>query len=192
MNKTKRIIFETAMKLFAERGYDGTSVQDITDLAGVAKGTLYYHFSSKEEIFEFLVTEGMKLLENSIEIKISNLDNSLDKLRAIVLIQIKIFYKYNDLMNIILKEIWGNGSRSKLCQTRMCQYVNKVEGIIAEGIKKGEIINNPPEVIASGLIGYVASVYAYKNVKDEKPEVAELFKLIDKSYLKGLKKEKTK
>ena len=36
---------------------------------GVAKGTLYYHFSSKEEIFYFLVEEGMKLLKNSIEIK---------------------------------------------------------------------------------------------------------------------------
>ena len=50
MNKTKRKIFETSMKLFAEKGYDATSIEDITATVGVAKGTLYYHFSCLEEI----------------------------------------------------------------------------------------------------------------------------------------------
>ena len=56
------------MKLFAEKGYDATSIEEITATVGVAKGTLYYHFSSKEEIFNFLVEEGIKLLQNSIDI----------------------------------------------------------------------------------------------------------------------------
>ena len=42
MNKTKRKIFETSMKLFAEKGYEATSIEDITATVGVAKGTLYY------------------------------------------------------------------------------------------------------------------------------------------------------
>ena len=88
MNKTKRKIFETSMKLFAEKGYDATSIEEITASVGVAKGTLYYHFTSKEEIFNFLIEEGVKLLKNSIEIKTENLENSLDKIKAVVLIQI--------------------------------------------------------------------------------------------------------
>ena len=40
MNKTKRKIFETSMKLFAEKGYDATSIEEITATVGVAKGTL--------------------------------------------------------------------------------------------------------------------------------------------------------
>ena len=43
------------MKLFAEKGYENTSIEEITATVGVAKGTLYYHFASKEEIFNFLV-----------------------------------------------------------------------------------------------------------------------------------------
>ena len=39
------------MKLFAEKGYENTSIEEITATVGVAKGTLYYHFASKEEIF---------------------------------------------------------------------------------------------------------------------------------------------
>ena len=89
MNKTKRKIFETSLKLFSEKGYDATSIEEITAIVGVAKGTLYYHFNSKEEIFNFLVEEGMKLLINSIEIKISKCDNVLDKIKAVLLIQMK-------------------------------------------------------------------------------------------------------
>ena len=93
MNKTKRKIFESSLNLFASKGYDGTSIEEITSSIGLAKGTLYYHFSSKEEIFEFLIDEGVKLLENSIEIKTKDLENSIDKIRAIILIQLKVLVK---------------------------------------------------------------------------------------------------
>ena len=113
MNKTKRKIFETSMKLFAEKGYDATSIEEITATVGVAKGTLYYHFSSKEEIFNFLIEEGMKLLQNSIDIKTAKYDNYIDKLKAIVLIQIKIVMKYEDLITILLSQFWGKEDRNK-------------------------------------------------------------------------------
>ncbi len=41
MNKTKRRIFTTAIKLFAEKGYESTGIEEITAVAGVAKGSLY-------------------------------------------------------------------------------------------------------------------------------------------------------
>ena len=50
MNKTKRRIFNTAIKLFSEKGYDNTNIEEITAIAGVAKGSLYYHFAKKEAI----------------------------------------------------------------------------------------------------------------------------------------------
>ena len=91
MNKTKRKIFETSMKLFAEKGYDATSIEDITATVGVAKGTLYYHFSSKEEIFNFLVEEGIKLLQNSVDIKTAKFPNRCFKLYILRLVGLEIF-----------------------------------------------------------------------------------------------------
>ena len=139
MNKTKRKIFETSMKLFAEKGYDATSIEEITATVGVAKGTLYYHFSSKEEIFNFLVEEGVKLLKNSISIKTGKLDNSIDKIRAIVLIQLKVLVKYEDFMSIVLSQIWGTGTRSQICKKYIFEYISMIEDIVEEGIEKGEL-----------------------------------------------------
>ena len=138
MNKTKRKIFETSMKLFAEKGYDATSIEEITSVVGVAKGTLYYHFSSKEEIFHFLVDEGMKLLQNSISIKTAQKTNSIDKLKSIVLIQLKVLYKYEDFMTIIFSQLWGNEPRNIECKKYVVQYLKIIEEIIQDGINKGE------------------------------------------------------
>ncbi|MGN1326732.1 MAG: TetR/AcrR family transcriptional regulator [Clostridia bacterium] len=189
MNKTKRKIFETSMKLFAEKGYDATSIEDITAQVGVAKGTLYYHFSSKEEIFEFLIVEGVKLLKNSIEIKTEKLDNSLDKIKAIVLIQIKVLVKYEDFMTIVLREIWGTGPRSILCKKYVFEYIQMIEEIVEDGINKKEIIDGEKNVIASGIFGFTCSSLIYKMRREQDINIAELYSEIEKTFIRKLKRE---
>ena len=174
------------MKLFADKGYDATSIEEITAAVGVAKGTLYYHFSSKEEIFKFLVDEGVKLLKNSISIKTDKMTNSLDKLRAIVLIQIKILFKYESFMTIILSKIWGNDERSKLCKKYVFEYIKIIENIVKKGIEKGEIVNKDADIIASGIFGFTCSSFIYK-MKHEEVDVSELFNEIDNLFIKKLK-----
>ena len=48
-------ILDTAEKLFITKGYDKTSTNDILDRVGIARGTLYYHFKSKEEILNAMI-----------------------------------------------------------------------------------------------------------------------------------------
>lgn len=48
--RTKQHIFDTAMKLIKERGFDNVSVSDICEAAGVAKGTFYVHYDAKDDI----------------------------------------------------------------------------------------------------------------------------------------------
>lgn len=134
MNRTKRKIFEISMNLFATKGYDATSIEEITSVVGVAKGTLYYHFSSKEEIFNFLIEEGMKLLQNSMSIKVAECNNLRDKLKAILLIQIKVMVKYQDFMTIVLSETLGKDSRNLTCRKYVFEYIDILEGIISECI----------------------------------------------------------
>ena len=186
MNKTKRKIFETSMKLFADKGYDATSIEEITATVGVAKGTLYYHFSSKEEIFNFLVDEGVKLLKNSISIKTAKMNNSLDRIRAIVLIQIKILFKYENFMTIILSQIWGNDDRSKMCKKYVFEYIQMIEEIVKEGIQKKEIVDKDADIIASGIFGFTCSSFIYK-MKHEEVDVQKLFEEIDNLFLKKLR-----
>src|ERR1700744_55294 len=55
----RRRLLEAGLKLFANRGYAGTAVQDITEEACVTKPTLYYYFENKESLFQALVDQEM-------------------------------------------------------------------------------------------------------------------------------------
>src|SRR3954471_18817338 len=52
-------IARVAARLFADRGYDATSVREIVEASGVTKPTLYYHFGSKQGLAEALLTRPM-------------------------------------------------------------------------------------------------------------------------------------
>ena len=52
---TRQLILQAALKLFAEKGYAGTSVQEIVDAARVTKPALYYHFQNKADLYRALV-----------------------------------------------------------------------------------------------------------------------------------------
>ena len=56
----KNEILDVAERLFISRGFDRTSTNDILEEVGIARGTLYYHFKSKEEILDALITREMK------------------------------------------------------------------------------------------------------------------------------------
>lgn len=187
MNKTKRKIFETSMKLFAEKGYDATSIEEITATVGVAKGTLYYHFSSKEEIFNFLVEEGIKLLQNSVDIKTAKFSNYIDKIKAIVLIQIKIVVKYEDLITILLSQFWGNEGRNQKCQKHIYEYINQIEEIVKSGIEAGQIKQGNSKAIASEIYGLICSSLVYKLRNHEEIDVMKLYKEFEITVIEGLK-----
>ena len=189
MNKTKRKIFETSMKLFAEKGYDATSIEDITETVGVAKGTLYYHFTSKEEIFDFLVEEGIKLLQNSVDIKIAKYSNYLDKIKAIILIQIKIVNKYENLINIILTQLWGKEKRNQKCQKLIYDYIDKIEDIVKTGISKGQIKGEDAKIIATEIYGLICSTLVYKMRERENFDISDMYNTFEATIIKGLKRE---
>ena len=176
MNKTKRKIFETSMDLFAKKGYEATSIEEITSVVGVAKGTLYYHFSSKDEIFKFLVEEGMNLLKTSILIKTSKVDNAVDKLKAIILIQIKVMMKYENFTTILLSQLWGNEPRNILCKNYAFDYINIIEEIIKTGIENGELNNVNPEALASSIFGFTCSNLLYKAKTEKELDVQTLYR----------------
>lgn len=192
MNKTKRQIFETSMKLFAEKGYDATSVEEITATVGVAKGTLYYHFTSKEEIFNFLVEEGVKLLQNSVDIKTEKQTNYIDKIKAIVLIEVKIIFKYENLITILLSQFWGQEKRNQTCQKYIYEYINKIEQIVKEGIEKGEIKQGDPKAIASEIYGLICSGLVYKLRADKQVTILDLYKEFENTIIEGLKEKNNK
>lgn len=176
MNKTKRKIFNAAIKLFAEKGYDNASTEEITAVAGVAKGSLYYHFSKKEDIFDMMLQEGIGLLKNSVEIKTKKCDTALDKIKAVILIEIKVMVKYEEFLNVVLSQIWGDEEKNRKCKQAVFEYIKVLEEIVQEGIDNGEFYESDVEATASGIFGVTCSSLLYRLKKNREVDVDRIYK----------------
>ena len=64
----KNEILDVAERLFGTKGFDGTSTSDILNEIGIARGTLYYHFKSKEEILDAMISRIMSRLIEKVEV----------------------------------------------------------------------------------------------------------------------------
>lgn len=189
MNKTKRKIFQIAMKLFSEKGYDNTSIEEITAVAGVAKGSLYYHFSKKEDIFDLLLEEGMKLLKNSIEIKTRNCSTALEKIKAIIMIEIKISVKYEDLVSVVFSQIFGKESKNLKCQKAVFEHVEIIKNVIQEGIESGEFYNGDVEALAAGIFGTTYSSLLYRIKAHEVIDEEKVYNGFIDTVVRGISKK---
>lgn len=64
----RKLILETALELFAENGYYGTSISHITKKAGISKGLLYNYFESKEDVLKSIIQSGYEAAYNHLEL----------------------------------------------------------------------------------------------------------------------------
>ena len=188
MNKTKRRIFTTAVKLFAEKGYENTGIEEITAVAGVAKGSLYYHFETKEELFDMLLEEGWKLLNNSIEIKSRHCENALDKLKVIIMVQIKSIIKYTDFATVIINNTLGNNARTIKSRKAVNEYVLKIADVIREGVEEGIFYDGDIEGIALGIYGINFTSLLYKIKIGESVTAEQIYKSYIETVIRGITK----
>jgi len=180
----KDIVKEEDIPFLAQSAYDDacrpgnpreTSVEEITAIAGVAKGSLYYHFSKKEDIFDMLLKEGFELLRNNIEIKTKNCTTALEKIKAVILIQIKVIVKYEYFLNVVFSQLWGEEEKNKKCKKAVFQYIKIIEKIVNEGIANGEFYDGDVEAIASGIFGVTCSSLIYRIKKNRKVDVIQVY-----------------
>ncbi len=77
-------IIDVAMRLFGERGYEGTSVSDVVKALGVAQGTFYYHFKSKSEVLDAAVERVTEELGARVDAVVENAEvGAVEQLKLI-------------------------------------------------------------------------------------------------------------
>ena len=161
MNKTKKAIFNAAIKVFSIEGYDSATVEEIASEAGVAKGTLYYNFQGKEEIFKFVIDEGMKLIKNEMLDAIKDIDDPLEKLKISAKVQLRYVYKNKELFRVIMSQIWGDKNRHQEMRQEIRRLVNINSNRIND-ITKGKADKDVLEVLGCCFIGVLFSSALYE------------------------------
>lgn len=78
---TKQKILTCALDLFASRGYAGTSMNDIIQKVGISKGSVYWHFKSKEDIFVQVIADSYDQWLSLVNQELADISDPIEKIR---------------------------------------------------------------------------------------------------------------
>lgn len=146
--KRKHII-ETAVKVFAARGYHTTTVKDIVQEAHVSVGSFYFYFKSKEDIFETLYDEISQAIFSASERVIDGDFSLVQRFCRAITSSLRFFNSYRDLTKIILIEAVGLNPRFEHKRTEiMRQSANRMKTLFDFLIEKG-YISTPDSMVAA-------------------------------------------
>ena len=150
-----------ARELFAKRGYHETSIQDILDGAGIARGTFYLHFDSKRAIFDLLIDDFLVRLQSvltPVDVRpgapppLLQLAQNLSRI-------ITVLHDRRDLTRIILLLAEGLDAE---CDAKMAEFYSRVLDLLDGAIERGQKLNliRPctPRIVAQAALGSLKEV----------------------------------
>lgn len=158
---TRAKLYEAAVTLIAEQGFSATTVDEIAERAGVAKGTVYYNFKSKTELFEELLRFGVGLLTASLQEAADEAERrggtKIEALDGMIRAGLVFIDRYPAFTQLYVAELWRTNRawQSTLMVVRQ-QAVAVVETVLREGVGRGELseeIDIP--LTAAALVGMV-------------------------------------
>lgn len=147
-------LLDIARRLFANKGYAGTSLRDIASEAGITKAALYHHFPNKEALYERVVLSGMRALYACVEARVAEQGSPTEKIRAFMAASAEYFDAQRDQWIASSTAFWSGGDvahRSAAVQVRDA-YEALLRQCIAEGVACGELSSDLNPALAGKLL----------------------------------------
>ena len=152
--ETVKLILDVSTRLFSEKGYDDTSLQDIINETKLSKGAIYHHFSSKEDILKAIFHRlGNENAEIFAKIRDDSRLSGIEKLRKIF--QTAVFHSNQSVLLTVSPCLLNNPRFLAMQIEQIYELIAPqfVEPILTEGVKDGSInIENPHEIAEAIMI----------------------------------------
>jgi AcrR family transcriptional regulator len=159
----RRTILETAARLICERGYEGTSIQDIAAACQLTKAGLYHHIRSKEHLLLEIMNYGMDIFEDQVLTPVLPILDPLERLttcmeRNILLVAEE---RSKEVTIILHEHNTLTGEARAHIDARKKRYVRLLEASFAEAMREGRIRPVNPKVAAFSFLGMVLWTYKW-------------------------------
>lgn len=169
----KEEILDAAERLFAAKGFDNTSTGDILDAVGIARGTLYYHFKSKEEILDGVIQRiTARLMGDAGAIVRKKELPVLERMtKAIMALNVE-----SKLGLEIMEQVHRpqNALMHQKMQTSLLAGINPIlTELVEEGVQKGIFHTQYPESVVEMAILYANVAFDELNIADFSPAQRE-------------------
>jgi TetR/AcrR family transcriptional regulator, cholesterol catabolism regulator len=177
---SRQEILRTAARLFQQRGYDATSMNDVAAALKLSKGGLYHHFQSKDEILFEIMNHAMEITQERVLNPVRSIVGPEERLRALIRLHIEVVLSPRDReITVMLHENHPlPPSLRRRINSRKKDYIHFLENLMAEVQEKAqqEMQGNSrhqtkarvsPRAAAFALLGMINWIYQWYKPEGE-------------------------
>jgi AcrR family transcriptional regulator len=175
---SRQEILRTAARLFQQRGYDATSMNDVAAALKLSKGGLYHHFQSKDEILFEIMNHAMEITEERVLNPVRGIADPEERLRALIRLHIEVVLSPRDReITVMLHENHPLPPvLRKRINSRKKDYIHFLENLMAEvqEMKQGNLSKVPhtkakvsARAAAFALLGMINWIYQWHKPEGE-------------------------
>jgi TetR/AcrR family fatty acid metabolism transcriptional regulator len=177
----RELLLEGALKVFSEKGFHGATVEEVAEVAGVGKGTVYLYFGSKTDLFVSVVEEKLKELKGVVKDRLKDLEGARAKLAESIKLHWEFFNQSREFVKVILSDLSGlERELDERTREARAGFIGVIESVIEEGIMTGEFKDVEPRMAAYAIEGAISFV-AFENLVNDKssPSIPDASQLVD-------------
>jgi AcrR family transcriptional regulator len=150
----RTLFLETAARLFEDKGYSNTSVEDITRELGFTKGVFYYYWKNKREIVQEIHDRALAMINERLDMVMAEESPPAVRLEAAIRNHVEAVLENRSIIAVLL----GNFEFSEETLEGRRVYARRFRDLIEEGIGVGVIRDLDPKVLTYAILGLCNSV----------------------------------
>ena len=161
----KEEILDVATRLFAERGYEGTSMNDVAERVGMRKASLFYHFATKDALYEAVLDRLIASLQVSLDAVYTSSGTYPDRLDAVTETMVSTLGSHPYAARLLLREAmdWGPVIRGKLLE-RIMLVLEAGSAWVAAGQESGAFVEGDAKQLVLSALGLHFLPFAVGNL----------------------------
>ncbi|MFO7783249.1 MAG: TetR/AcrR family transcriptional regulator [Thermodesulfobacteriota bacterium] len=162
-DRVRRKIVDTASKLYAKKGFSATSIEEISEAAGVSLPVTYHYVKKKSEIMRLIMEDVLNIFHESLTREIKGIHESEEKLVIAVILYFRVLDRHKEKALLIYQKSSSLDKASKARIMQLEEDVIRIFGeIIEEGIEKGVFKDVDVDLTAYNIM-MMAHTWVLKN-----------------------------
>jgi AcrR family transcriptional regulator len=187
----RSLIIEAAQKLFEQKGFEATSVDEIANAAELGKGTIYSYFKSKEEIYIAILEKGMEILKERMNCVVNEPIPATEALIKLYDTFVNFLGERKSFIESMLNQsdapiLYRLGSLANGLKNRSPEWQELVSRVIERGIKDGEFQSFQVEQMAKIIIALIIGLIIQYETGQVEKDLNEYRDTVFLLVLKGI------
>ncbi|UCD57060.1 MAG: TetR/AcrR family transcriptional regulator [Candidatus Hydrogenedentota bacterium] len=185
--ETERKIVNAALAIAARKGFEQATTAEIARRAGVAEGSIYNYFRTKDDLLIHMVEQYATSFLQQLGDEIRAESDAIGKLDRLISFHLRFFTQEGNIFQVVYGKTPGTKVQmARIMRVAIVPYVGLIEEIIREGIAQGKLRKLNPQIAASFLLGglQVTLLRRFFDLADYGPD--EAVSQVRNRYLDGL------